>query len=62
MIYKINYTGGSSSSNSNFQIKNNFEIADVNFETFKILFNIFNEKNLGQQNCGIIPYYDYIIK
>ena len=31
-------------------------------ETFKILFNIFNEKNLGQQNCGIIPYNNFIIK
>lgn len=41
---------------------NTVEIADINIDVITELFIHSNSQNLGQHNCGIIPYKQYIIK
>ena len=43
--------------------KYNFEIAsDINKDVVEILEQITNTQNVGQENCGILPYKKYILK
>ncbi len=53
MNYKINY----------FKVQlGGMDRADINTEVVSILEKTLDTNNLGQNNCGIIPYLDYILK
>ena len=60
MNYKINYL---KIETIDFKVQlGGMNIADVNSEVVSILEKTLDTNNMGQRNCGIIPYLDYILK
>ena len=61
-IYINSNKGGSATLTEEDPVNHNLERADINEEVVSILEKTLDTGNLGQNNCGIIPYLDYILK
>jgi len=61
MNYKINYLKYKKNVDLKVQL-GGMDKADINSEVVSILEKTLDTNNLGQNNCGIIPYLDYILK
>ncbi len=61
-IYINSNRGGSATLTEEDPVNHNLERADINEEVVSILEKTLDTGNLGQNNCGIIPYLDYILK